>query len=67
VERFCRLPSTIANAFSVLLGRNKQQIKMIMICLLVYLKHDTAYISAFKNDTVGFAVRLVNGSFYCFS
>ena len=56
------LPSTIANAFGVLFGRNEQDLKLVVMCFLVDLQDYAADLPSVNNDAICFAIGSIDAT-----
>ena len=65
VERFNRLPRTVANAFAMLLGGNKKNLQLAMMRFRVNFQNHTANTLVIYNNSVGFAVWGVDTMLNC--
>ena len=57
MKRLHRLPSTKSDPPAMLLGRYEEYLKLVMMCLLIYLQDNSADIPSVNNDTVSLAIR----------
>ena len=60
VQSLHRKPSAVTDSFRVLLGRNEQNLKLVVVGLLVDFQNDTTNALAVNNDAIGFAVGRVD-------
>ena len=67
VQRLHRKPSAVTDSFRVLLGRNEQNLKLVVVGLLVDFQNDTTNALAVNNDAIGFVLRRINTALYGFA
>ena len=51
-----RLPRTVADTFGVFLGRNEQDLKLVVMCFFVDLQDNTANLPSVNYNAICFAI-----------
>ena len=67
VECFYRLPRAIANAFAMLLGRNKKNLQLVVVRFFVDFKDDTAHLVAICYNAIGLVFGGIDATFNRFT
>ncbi len=63
---YCK-PRAITDTLTVFCGQCEQNLKVIMVCILVNFENYSAYRLAVEHNAVGFVLRIVNTSFNSFT